>query len=330
MAWQRGQASQRTLDVAGRENVHHLVQHIADKLQRLIPAGAEDVVQHAVFAGHLIRAAGAAQLGIGRQSRLHVAGKVDLRNHLYAAGGRVGHHFAGFLLGIETADGNAVMPFPARHRTSGPPRAHFRQARILLDFQAPALVFRQMPMKCIELMEGQDIDDFLHGGNREEMAAAVQHESPVGILRIVQDLPARQGCALPFLAGGRKRLCQGLDAVEGPQGGSSRQHDLAGRHFKRVTLFFLERQQAFAQVFIQAEHQRVPASLQGDRPADIRPQEVGKGPGRLLQRVIGLDGDTAVQDKGFLRFGKGPQGGSHVPTACDDGFFLTGNKCEGT
>jgi len=41
------------------------------------------------------------------------------------------------------------------------PCAHLRQARILLDLEAPALVFGEMPVESVELVQGEQINEFL-------------------------------------------------------------------------------------------------------------------------------------------------------------------------
>lgn len=49
------------------------------------------------------------------------------------------------------------------------------QLRILLDLQPPALIIGEVPVKCIQLVQGHHADEFLDKLHRHEMARAIQH-----------------------------------------------------------------------------------------------------------------------------------------------------------
>ena len=88
-----------------------------------------------------------------RSQRFHgVAGHLDLRNHRDVTFFGVSDELAHFLLGVEaTAAAVAV----------GKPRAHRGQSRVLLDFQPPALVIRQVQVENIQFVQGHAIDSAL-------------------------------------------------------------------------------------------------------------------------------------------------------------------------
>ena len=66
------------------------------------------------------------------------------------------------------------------------------QFRIFLDFDSPTLVFGQMPMEHIHVMESQHVDVFLDKRNWEEMASTIQHHTTVSKLRRILDDGSRQ------------------------------------------------------------------------------------------------------------------------------------------
>lgn len=64
-------------------------------------------------------------------------------------------------------------------------RTYFRKFGIFLDFNSPALVFGQMPMKIIDIVQCQHINDLFQIRNRKIMAAHVYHETTITETRIV-------------------------------------------------------------------------------------------------------------------------------------------------
>src|SRR5512143_4164895 len=92
----------------------------------------------------------------------------------------VGDDLSNVVLGVEAAvplgvvdvRGGVVLR-PADERAVAP-RADFRQPRILLDLDAPALIIGEMPVKGVQLMEREEIDVLLYELLRHEMARDVQ------------------------------------------------------------------------------------------------------------------------------------------------------------
>jgi hypothetical protein len=68
-----------------------------------------------------------------------------------------------------------------------PPRADLRQPRILQDLDAPALVFRQVPVEHVEAVEREQIDVSLDEIDREEMPRGVEVHAAVCEARRVVD-----------------------------------------------------------------------------------------------------------------------------------------------
>src|SRR3982750_4456337 len=50
---------------------------------------------------------------------------------------------------------------------------------IFLYFNAPSLVFGQVPMKIIHFVQGDIIDELFHKLDRKKMPAAIQHEATI-------------------------------------------------------------------------------------------------------------------------------------------------------
>ena len=61
----------------------------------------------------------------------------------------------------------------------GTPRSYFSEARVLLDLDAPALVFGEVPVELIDLEHGDDIDVLLHLLDGEEVTADIDHHPTV-------------------------------------------------------------------------------------------------------------------------------------------------------
>ncbi len=170
------------MDVLGREQVHDLVQHLFQKGEGRFLAGTE------VFG---IRRAPHTGDGIHRLPGM--TGHLDLRNDRHVMFRRIGDDFTGIGLRQESAVG-AVVPAssgrPFLPGIPGPPGALFRQLGVGLDFQTPAGRIRQMEVQDIELGRGQGIDLLDDEILVPEMAGDVQHGTPPGETRIVDDDPA--------------------------------------------------------------------------------------------------------------------------------------------
>ena len=70
--------------------------------------------------------------------------------------------------------------------------ADLGQEGILVYCDAPALILCQMPVEDVHLVQGQDIYEFLHFPDAEEMSPAVQQGTPVREFRVDFDADAVQ------------------------------------------------------------------------------------------------------------------------------------------
>ena len=149
-----------------------------------------------------------------------MTGQLDLGHDGDAAFSRVCHHLARFGLGIEAAVGLSIVLIPGtgddRFRAEG---THFGQARILLDLDAPALVFGEMPMEDIKLVESQGVDELLDESQREDMPAHIQVDAAPAKSGPIADgdgwhAPVDAGLRLVSQDLWRQQLTQGLHPAQ--------------------------------------------------------------------------------------------------------------------
>ena len=212
------------VDVLRGEEFYYLREHILDEGERAVVAGAEHVVRDAPHFPYLIGAARAAQFGVGRKGRLHVAGEVDFGDDGDVASGRVVHDAADVLLRVETAVGYAVVASRVvSDDRFGALRADFGEARVFLDFYAPALVVGDVPVETVDVVQGQHVDEAAHRIGGHEVARHVEVRPAVGEARRIVHLGGGDDHALCRTHG--QRLAEGLDGVEETRGGCSVEPD---------------------------------------------------------------------------------------------------------
>ena len=124
---------------------------------------------------------------------------------------RILDDFAHFLLRVKTAVPRSVL--------SRAPRAHLLQLGILIYGQTPALIFGQMPVKDVVLVQGHPVEVALYKINGEKMAAHVQVHAAPGKARCVLYLRAGQLSRAVAVDG--QQLADRLRTVE-KSGGRSR------------------------------------------------------------------------------------------------------------
>ena len=162
-------------------------------------AHTEHIVADAPPADDVVGTTRAAQLRIGSQSALHMAGHLDLGNHLDVAFGGIAHDFEGLLLGEVAGIGDGIVrtEVTSDHRalangTDG------SELGILLDFDAPALVVGEMPVEGVHVVESKHVDVGLDAVDGEEVAAHVEVHATIGKARRVGDVHGRQTNAVPL------------------------------------------------------------------------------------------------------------------------------------
>ena len=230
------------MNVFRGENIHHLEQYVFDKFEGLVLTGAEHIVADAPLSRNLIRATGAAQLGVGGQGGHHVAGQVDFGDDGDTQVGGILHDVAQLVLRIESAVGGVVVVVPlfGNHRFAAH-AAHLGQAGVFLDFDAPALVVGEVPVQRVELVHGHDVENAFHLVGREEVAGYVQVEAAVSESRSVVDgcagnRPVGIGCQRVAIDGGREQLFDGLQGKAYAVGGSCGNFDFALTDVQAVSL----------------------------------------------------------------------------------------------
>ena len=120
-------------------------------------------------------------------------------------------------------------------------RSHFRQLRICLDLDPPALVVGQVEMEGVELHQCQQVDvsfQFIFGPERPGRIQQISTPlEPWPILnRHAGDDPFPSLDGLPPLDLWWKQLTQGLDTVEDPAGGRCGNRDALWRANKQIAL----------------------------------------------------------------------------------------------
>ena len=135
----------------------------------------------------------------------------------------VGDDFLDLLLCIEAGRvGLALEPFafPAVNLCIFALGANLRQQRVFFDFNAPALIVRQVPVEHVELMHRHEIEITLDVVHAPEVAALIEHHAAPAKAGLVFDVDTGDG--EPFGVFGcikPQQLAQRLDCIESAAGG---------------------------------------------------------------------------------------------------------------
>ncbi len=154
----------------------HLADECVEKLVSFLPRGVHGRIENAPLALNLIRSRPAGQFGIAHEPGRCVPRHVELGNHANAALARIRDQFPDLVLGVVQTV-----------------RTHVRQLGKFLAFNAEALVFREMPVKHVELHRGHAVQVALQNVERNKVAAHVDHQSAPGKARAVLDRNRRHG-----------------------------------------------------------------------------------------------------------------------------------------
>ena len=126
---------------------------------------------------------GDAQLGIGSDSRLGVAGHLDLGHDGDLPRSGVGHEVAELVLRVEAAVGGAIVALRvARVPDEGlaAPGPDAGQLRVPLDLHPPALIVGQVQVQAVELVQRQQVDQRADLRAGEEVPGGVEHHPTPG------------------------------------------------------------------------------------------------------------------------------------------------------
>ena len=209
------------------------------ELAGLRVAGAEDVGEYAPCLAHLVGASGAAQLGVGGEHALRVAGHVDFGNDGDVSVGGIVHDVAHLVLGVEASVGYLVVNAgDAADDGACPFGTDFRELGVTVYLHAPALVFGEVPVEGVEVVECEHVDEFLDEFGLEVVAAAVEHRSAVAEAGIVDDACGGEGDALCLFQG--QRLAERLHTVEHAARCFAFDGDAFGLHGDDVAFFLLD------------------------------------------------------------------------------------------
>ena len=145
--------------------------------------------------------------------------KIDLRNNCNSKIRSISNNIFYLLLSIESTISHVIKFIPVRTDHSAvSPGSDFRQFRIFLDFNPPALVITEMPMKSIQFICRHYIKIPLDLIYTEEMPGNIQMHTSICKSRFILDGNARKHPlhARTFLLAeisGRKKLPDGLHCI---------------------------------------------------------------------------------------------------------------------
>ena len=99
---------------------------------------------------------------------------------------------AEFVLGVEASvtDGIVYVAVMPEDRTITI-RTYLSQLRVFLDFDAPALVFAEVEVELVHVVQGHHVEVNLHRIQVHEMAARVEVHAAIGEVGIVSYCSAR-------------------------------------------------------------------------------------------------------------------------------------------
>ena len=154
----------------------HFADEFIEKMVSMLFCWIHGWIKHSPFALNSIRPGRAGQVGIADKPGGTVARHIEFGSHANASIARVGDHIAHFAL-----------------RVIQPVGAHLVQLGKFFALDAEALVFRQMPVKNIELHRRHAIKVALDDVERHEVAASVDHQPAPRKARFIVDIDGRRG-----------------------------------------------------------------------------------------------------------------------------------------
>ena len=122
------------------------------------------------------------------------------------------HFFLGVIsavfLAVKFTGGTAEMSSNSLLTPSG----YFLQFWVFFNLNAPALVFGQVPVKAIDFISGQHVDEGFDLFNGKKIPPNVQHGSPISKSRVVFNVDSGEFCTCRSL--NREKLDQRLNTVK--------------------------------------------------------------------------------------------------------------------
>ena len=235
------------VDLTAGKQRHHFRQHVFAELDRLRP-GREDVVTDSPVSPWfevLLLLGKDAQVWIGRDRRTGVAGHFDLGHDGHVAVGRVLHDLSYVFLTVESSVAFSIkaprlLAVVADQRLVTP-GTDFRQPRVLLDLDAPALIVGEMHLQAVELVQSHDVDELQQVLFGQKVPSRIDQQPTPGETRTVGDpdtrhRPTHMRRRLLCKHRRRQQLPQRLNAVEQPGRLGGAKVDPLGGHVERIAL----------------------------------------------------------------------------------------------
>ena len=175
---------------------------------------------------------------------MEVTGHIDFGKDFDEAVLGIGNNFLHIFLCVETAvvfTVRGVFTTPAQLLRFAP-SSNFGEFGVLLNFNTPTLVFRQVPVEAVHLICCHHVENALHFFLTKEVATFVKHKSAPTVEGFVGNAYAGNFGAHIFLRSdtchhlGGEQLLKSLKAVEETCGARSLEHNSVALHLKAVTL----------------------------------------------------------------------------------------------
>ena len=198
------------VDPRRREQRGHFGEHLVEEGEGVL-FDVEQVGMDAALVGDRDRPAFHPELRIGGDGGGGMAGHVDLRQHLDVALGGIGDDVGDLLLAVVAAVGTrqSAGRIEAGIAAGDAAAAHFGQARVLLDFDAPALVVGQVPVEEVELVQRHRVEHALDLVHAVEVPGRIEHvAAPAKARRVLDPQRGQVEIAAGSAGGGLDQLPQ--------------------------------------------------------------------------------------------------------------------------
>ena len=175
------------------ENRHQLIENVFHEAHCLRICHVQHVGEHPTPGFHAVHPIGIARkLGISRHRCGEVTRHIYLGNDLNVLCSGIRHDFFQILTSIEIGTILLVRPVSTmlhwRHIGVGSHRTHLREFGIFLHLPTPTLVFGQVEMELVELVNRHHIEHLLHLLHTEEVARHIEHKTAIRESGFVGDL----------------------------------------------------------------------------------------------------------------------------------------------
>ena len=202
------------MDVFRGEQFDDLTQDILQELHGLLVTGTDHIVRDTPFTTYFIRTTRTSQFRIGGQSGLLMTRHIDFRNDRDVTLGCIIDDLFHLLLRIETTILlSVILATVMANDGFATFRTNFRQLRILLDLDTPTLVFTQMPMETVHVVQGNHVDVLLDRIRCDVVATDIQHHTTIGETRCILNGNSRQ-LDTRSLCVSRNGFTKRLDTIE--------------------------------------------------------------------------------------------------------------------